>query len=103
MRVLTTFVPPLLPIVGWMVNRKYAHIPYHGEHHDIRFLDIFVSRKHALSNRAPVLVYIHGGGWVMGSKTQNGLFPVHFVAQLGWVVVTVDYRFVLAFAFEKSL
>ena len=37
-------------------------------------------------------MYVHGGGWIYGSKGREGLFPVLFAAQLGWVVATVDYR-----------
>ena len=40
-------------------------------------------------------MYVHGGGWIYGSKGRDGLFPVLFAAQLGWVVATVDYRCVM--------
>ncbi len=39
----------------------------------------------------PTLMYIHGGGWVIGDKTgaDTMLFPY---VQLGWNVVNVEYR-----------
>jgi acetyl esterase len=41
---------------------------------------------------APVLVYAHGGGWVMGDlDTHDGLCR-HLVRASGWAVLAVDYR-----------
>lgn len=42
--------------------------------------------------RSPVLVYIHGGGWVVGDKMFGGLSVVHRLASLGIVVFNVSYR-----------
>ncbi|HEY7273082.1 MAG TPA: alpha/beta hydrolase, partial [Actinoplanes sp.] len=40
----------------------------------------------------PVLVYAHGGGWVMGDlETHDGLCR-HLVRASGWSVLAVDYR-----------
>jgi len=45
---------------------------------------------------APVLVYVHGGGFVMGDKTREGSpFYDNFgqwAAQQGWIGVTMTYR-----------
>lgn len=42
--------------------------------------------------RRPVLVYAHGGGWVMGDlDTHDGLCR-HLAAATGWAVLAVDYR-----------
>jgi acetyl esterase/lipase len=53
---------------------------------------------HRIGNptRAPVLVYLHGGGFVMGDKTTPGL-PFfdnigQWAAEQGWVGVTMTYR-----------
>jgi acetyl esterase len=41
---------------------------------------------------APVILYAHGGGWVMGDlDTHDGLCR-HLVAASGWAVLAVDYR-----------
>jgi triacylglycerol lipase len=47
-------------------------------------------------SRAPVLVYVHGGGYVMGDKTTPGL-PFfdnigQWAAARGWIGVTMTYR-----------
>ena len=40
----------------------------------------------------PVFVYVHGGGWVVGSRRQQGLVTVHELAAAGWICVSMDYR-----------
>lgn len=39
----------------------------------------------------PVLLYIHGGGWVEGEKETRLLGQLPFVSK-GWVLVNMDYR-----------
>jgi acetyl esterase/lipase len=39
-----------------------------------------------------VLVYIHGGAWVIGDKREQGLPLLHELARRGWVTVTINYR-----------
>jgi acetyl esterase/lipase len=56
-------------------------------------LDVFRKGK---PSRAPVLVYVHGGGFVMGDKTREGS-PFYdnvgqWAAQQGFVGVTMTYR-----------
>jgi acetyl esterase/lipase len=42
--------------------------------------------------RRPVLMYVHGGAWVIGTKNNQGLPLVHHLASLGWVCFNVNYR-----------
>lgn len=41
---------------------------------------------------APVLLQVHGGGWVMGSKEHQGVPLMQHMAARGWVCVSVNYR-----------
>lgn len=41
---------------------------------------------------APVLIQIHGGGWTIGHKAQQGLLLMNRMAARGWVCVAVNYR-----------
>ena len=41
---------------------------------------------------APVLLQIHGGGWVIGNKDQQGLPLMYHLATRGWVCVAINYR-----------
>ncbi|MFN8037491.1 MAG: alpha/beta hydrolase [Acidimicrobiia bacterium] len=42
--------------------------------------------------KAPVLFQIHGGGWVIGDKSQQGLPLMLHLAAEGWVCVAANYR-----------
>jgi acetyl esterase/lipase len=39
-----------------------------------------------------VLLQVHGGGWTMGSKDQQGIPLMQRMAERGWVCVAVNYR-----------
>lgn len=41
--------------------------------------------------RSPILLQIHGGGWVIGNKDQQGLPLMFEMASRGWVCVAVNY------------
>ena len=53
-------------------------------------LDVY--RRRDRPARCPVLVQIHGGGWVIGSKNEQGLPLMYEMARQGWVCASVDYR-----------
>jgi acetyl esterase/lipase len=54
-------------------------------------LDVYRPRAEATRPR-PVLVYVHGGGWVVGDKRQQGRLTVHELAAGGWLCVSINYR-----------
>ncbi|WP_216822980.1 alpha/beta hydrolase [Aeromicrobium sp. A1-2] len=54
-------------------------------------LDIYRPRDVDLSN-APVLIQVHGGGWTIGAKEQQGLILMNRMAQQGWICVAANYR-----------
>ena len=41
---------------------------------------------------APVLIQVHGGAWIVGSKEQQGAALMGHMAERGWVSVAVNYR-----------
>lgn len=41
---------------------------------------------------APVMLFLHGGGWVTGTKNLQGLPLLHDLAAEGWLCVSADYR-----------
>ena len=53
-------------------------------------LDIYRSR--VPPDNGPVLLQIHGGGWIMGSKNEQALPLMNQLAEMGWVCVTANYR-----------
>jgi acetyl esterase/lipase len=51
-------------------------------------LDLYV---HSEARSKPTLLWIHGGGWTEGSKEEDALFVLPYLAD-GWSVVLVEYR-----------
>ncbi|MBL9160163.1 MAG: alpha/beta hydrolase [Verrucomicrobiales bacterium] len=56
--------------------------------HPLQKLDVYLPDSPA---KAPVMVYIHGGGWAKGDKAAVGLKPASFNGK-GWIFVSVNYR-----------
>jgi len=71
--------------------RRFRNIDYVGDGIYRHKLDVLVRRDDPPS-RAPVMVYIHGGAWVIGDKREQGLPMLHELAQRGWVCVAINYR-----------
>jgi acetyl esterase/lipase len=53
-------------------------------------LDVYRNRSHPTG--APVLLYIHGGGWILGDKREQGVPMMLHLAARGWVCVSANYR-----------
>lgn len=51
----------------------------------------------------PVLVQVHGGGWVLGFKDRQGQLLMRQMASRGWVCCNVDYRLSPAATFPDHL
>jgi len=54
-------------------------------------LDLFYSPQAGPGPR-PLLLQIHGGGWVLGDKRQQGLPLMHLLARRGWLCAAAGYR-----------
>lgn len=54
-------------------------------------LDVYRRRDVDVRN-APVLIQVHGGGWTIGDKSQQGLILMNRMAARGWVCVAMNYR-----------
>jgi acetyl esterase/lipase len=67
-------------------NIDYAGDAAHGHRLDI------IRRRVDPPTAGPVLIYIHGGAWVIGDKREQGLPLLHELARRGWVTVTINYR-----------
>ncbi len=57
---------------------------------DCLYLNVWTAAKQP-TERLPVMVWIHGGGWTTGSGAQ-GLYDGQHLARQGVVVVTINYR-----------
>ena len=55
-------------------------------------VEVRVYQPENRSGELPALLWIHGGGYIMGSAEQNDLIAKDFAKTLNCVVVSVDYR-----------
>ena len=69
------------------VVRNIRYAPEAGRRH---LLD--VHRPAGGAEGAPVLLQIHGGGWVVGNKRQQAVPLMQHLAAHGWVCVSTNYR-----------
>jgi acetyl esterase/lipase len=51
-----------------------------------------VYRRADRPHGCPVLLQVHGGGWVVGSKDEQGRPLMNRLAREGWVCVAINYR-----------
>lgn len=76
------------------IYRDYAHDhdisygPYGSRNH----LDIWRRPDLDRDGRAPVLLQVPGGAWMLGSKRQQAYPLMSHLAELGWVCVAINYR-----------
>ena len=69
--------------------RVTPNVTYHVASNHENKLDLYIPRN--ASGPTPVLMYIHGGGWVGGAKEVNVLRILPYL-EMGWAVVNVEYR-----------
>jgi acetyl esterase/lipase len=55
-------------------------------------LDVTKPREARPGDRRPGILQIHGGGWVIGDKRQQGLPLLGHLATNGWVAINANYR-----------
>jgi len=71
--------------------RATRNIDYWGDGDRRHRLDVYQSRL-APPAKAPVMVYIHGGAWVIGEKREQGKPMMYELVAQGWVCVAINYR-----------
>ena len=55
-------------------------------------LHLDVYRRRDLPDRRPVLLYVHGGAWMISNRNEQGLPLMNEMAARGWTGVNADYR-----------
>lgn len=84
---------PVLPTRS--VRKRYVdggHISYSDEGGKRTTLDVWKRPDLPADAKAPVMVQIHGGAWVLGDKEGQGYPLMSYLAERGWVCVSVTYR-----------
>jgi len=80
------------------VTRDIAYVPDGGARNR---LDVFAPRDKV--ENAPVLLQIHGGGWTMGNKKEQGLALMNYLSERGWICVANNYRLSPAATFPEHI
>lgn len=63
-----------------------------GVRRDDETLRADLYRPRTPASHAPLLVYVHGGGWVLGFRRWQGRVLMRRLVKAGWVCVSVQYR-----------
>ena len=79
-----------IPLKGRAVEAT-RNIDYWGDGRHRHMLDIYRSRL-APPAGAPVMVYVHGGAWILGNKREQGKPMMFELVAQGWVCVAINYR-----------
>ncbi len=79
---------------------RLGGIPFTRDGERALLLDLYRRRG---SGRSPVLLQIHGGAWILGSRTNQALPLMHQMAEQGWTCVSADYRLSPAATFPDHL
>ncbi len=79
---------------------RQQNISY-GDHRKRHLLDVY--RPAAGEGLLPVIIQIHGGGWVTGHKRQQGMPLVHRLVRNGYVAVSINYRLAPKYRMPEQL
>jgi acetyl esterase/lipase len=81
-------------VSGWRATKRgierTRNLPYAADGLKRHRLDVW--RCADTGPSAPVLLQIHGGAWVTGSKDQQARPLMYHFAERGWVCVAINYR-----------
>ena len=80
------------PLYNWRKDYVKGPSLSYGQAGRRNQLDIWKRPDLPLNANAPVLVQIHGGGWVVGSKDHQATPLLAHMADRGWICVSINYR-----------
>lgn len=78
--------------------RQRIERPHNGTIGDQHRLDVY---RPAAPGPHPIVVYLHGGWWVMGDKSEV-FHKARFLPEAGYVLVSVDYPFPPLFRYPEQ-
>lgn len=82
---------PFLALFARSVRRE-RNVVFHREEHRILRLDVYRARSDTGDEGKPAVVQVHGGGWILGSRQEQGIPLLNHLAANGWVGFNVDYQ-----------
>jgi len=74
---------------------------YHEDHDPMHMCDIARPSDH--KDKLPVILHIHGGGWVYGHKDSYYRYYAMECSKYGYAVVTMNYRLAFDYPFPSMI
>lgn len=84
------------------IKNKYLDVAY-ANTSESQKMDIYLPENIDESEPVPVVVYVHGGGFMMGDKTTGVISSVLEGLEKGYAVVSVNYRMSGEAAFPAAI
>ncbi|MGG4342041.1 alpha/beta hydrolase [Paenibacillus lautus] len=79
---------------------RFDNLDYYGDKSEDHLLDVYYPK--ATENPLPVIISVHGGGWVYGNKEAYQFYCMN-LAQYGFTVVNFNYRLAPKNKFPSAL
>ena len=96
------FIVRLVSLFTSLTARRKSYEGVRIEDHSLGLFDITVYQPEIKSSGAGIL-WVHGGGLMMGSTTMNDPECARYVSRLGVVVVSVNYRLAPKHVFPAAI
>jgi triacylglycerol lipase len=81
--------PPLASLADAQIMREEVWVPGTPGAPDVRLI---LTRQRAATQPQPLLLFIHGGGFVFGTAEGTGISDMRLARATGCAVASVDYR-----------
>ena len=92
--------PPLMLWPRGVRHRRAVEFARDGDRPLL--LDVYEPRAPSIAPR-PAIVQVHGGGWIVGTRSEQGIPLLNHLAVHGWVGFNIDYRLSPAATFPDQL
>lgn len=93
-----------LPVLNGQRRRiRQRNVAYHDEAGWRNTMDIYEPVGPTREVLRPAIVEIHGGGWILGDKNQQGVPLLHHMVKNGWVGFNINYRLAPKAKFPEQL
>ncbi len=83
----------LPPLMLWPRGVRHARgVEYARDGEWPLLLDVYLPDEPPAERPRPAIVQVHGGGWITGSRSEQGIPLLNHLGRHGWVGFNIDYR-----------
>lgn len=81
------------PLMLWPRGVRHVRaVEYARDDERPLLLDVYLPDEPADDGPRPAIVQVHGGGWLTGTRSEQGIPLLNHLARHGWVGFNIDYR-----------